>query len=213
MQWEEKSKEQPYQPQWAEAFVRKKIMHVYGLKEEDFTMGDEVACPFRTEIHALLNGQRFPERRALCIQSSQLSEAAIKKLDDTVASILERYGDGFEVREKVYTANVSQKHPQEFGEQNVRTALADAYINHISNAAQQSLLAIGLTEEDAISMHGLLIKMALVARYGGQEAPLGYVAPQPDPDNRPSPKKAIQQLASFWRVCGRHINKECYPSR
>lgn len=225
MKWSERTKI-PYDPALARQQVACKIRHVYGLSENDFTMADDVAIPYlKGTNHIITNSTRFAQSRERSIRESNLNAEQVKELDALIPKIFEDYGHGFEVREKVVKALVDNKHPQGFSKAYTRKVIADAYINHISNAAQRALSALGLNTKSAISLHGMIIEAALSCRYGGEivngevqltipgDISLGYVEPAQAPENRPTPAQAVKELDFYWRQCGRAVNQSCYPNR
>lgn len=189
-------------------------------------MAAEVATPYLKGAHHIItNSTRFAQSRERSIRESKLTIAQVKELDALIPTIFENYGDGFEVREKVMKAKVNSQHPRGFEARNTRAAMADAYINHISNDAQRALSTIGLNTKSAISLHGMIIEAALSCRYGGElvdgeiqlaipgDIRLGYVEPAQAPENRPTPAQAVKELDFYWRLCGRTVNQSCYPNR
>jgi hypothetical protein len=158
--------------------VLRKIKRVYEINETDWTPDERDTAQITEQINRYFESADWKKERDLQIGYSGMDNTIAPLLDQTAHTIMTRYMEAFSLRETVMKHPDIINHPRERLDEDgypkpkprfqclydwpyARLDLTEAYVNHLSNIAQQQFRDTGLNERSTRVLHGLVVRSAL----------------------------------------------------
>lgn len=182
--------------------VLAKIKRVYGLTEDQLGLPDLYRPLAKRNTDAYLQSGMWTTPRDRQIGFSNLDPAAASVLDKAAVTILNNYFDALSLRETIITTpkdQIPEQYQYLYPQQYVRLDMADAYINHVSNESQKILHNAGLNDRSALSLHGNLIKTALMFHRSMGGHVVDYIDPVMQKGEFIPTDERIAQVENHWR--------------